>query len=162
MRGQAEESMSTLETPRFTELGPAEAMAVLARNYVGRLAFLNGNEIEIQPVHYVFGDGWIFGRTSAGDKVAALRHNWRCAFEVDEIDGLFDWRSVVVRGGFYLLSPTGTPTETARWQRAVEALRRLIPDTLTEADPVPFRNLLFGIAIQELQGRSASTGPGDD
>lgn len=142
--------------PRFVEMDPAQCSALLQRNNVGRLAFAQGPLVDVQPVHYVMGDGWIFGRTSAGEKLVTLRHNWRVAFEVDEIEDLFEWRSVVVRGGFYVLSPTGPPSEAARWQHALEALRTLIPETLTDDDPVPFRNVLFGIAVQEVTGRAAT------
>jgi len=149
--------VDTLLRPTFKELDPAACHALLARNHVGRLAFAHGALVDVQPVHYVLSDGWIYGRISEGEKVQALAHNWRVAFEVDEIDGLFEWRSVVVHGGFYLLSPNGTPSEATRWQTALEAVRTLIPGSLTDQDPVPFRNKLFGVAIQQLTGRMATT-----
>lgn len=148
--------MSEAAGPRFYELDPAQCSALLERNQVGRLAFAQGPLVDVQPVHYVLGDGWIYGRTSAGEKLVTLRHNWRVAFEVDEIEDLFEWRSVVVHGGFYVLSPNGAPSDVARWQRALDALRELVPATLTDADPVPFRNVLFGIAVQEISGRAAT------
>lgn len=147
-----------MHRPTFSELDETGCRAVLARQQVGRLAFANDRHVDIRPVHYVLSDDWIFGRTaSESPKLETLDRFWRVAFEVDEIDGLFDWRSVVVRGGFYLLTATGSPTETRRWSDAVDALRTLIPTTLTEDDPVPFRDAIFGIAIQELTGRRAST-----
>jgi hypothetical protein len=145
--------------PQFSVLDPAMCAAILHRNAVGRLAFAHGAMVDIQPVHYVVSNGWLFGRTSAGEKLAALQHNWRVAFEVDEVDDLFEWRSVVVHGGFYLLSPEGSPSDAERWQRSVAALRTIIPETMTEDDPVPFRNILFGIAIQEMTGRSCTIEP---
>lgn len=143
--------------PVFRDLDPTECVAILERNRLGRLAFSRATEVDVQPVHYVARGNWIFGRTSAGEKLSALERNWRVAFQVDEVTGTFDWSSVVVRGGFYVLSPDGNPTEAARWQQAVDALRTFMPETLTDNDPVPFRNVLFGIAVQEMTGRRAET-----
>ena len=147
-----------MSRPTFTDLDRAGCRDVLGRQQVGRLAFADGSQVDIRPVHYVLHDDWIFGRTASDSgKLQTLDRFWRVAFEVDEIDGLFDWRSVVVRGGFYLLTSTGSPTEARRWSTAVDALRALIPTTLTEDDPVPFRDAIFGISIQEMTGRRAST-----
>lgn len=148
--------METSVKPVFRDLDAAECLAVLERNRVGRIAFMRGTEVEIQPVHYVPSGPWIFGRTSAGEKLAALERNWRVAFQVDEIADTFEWNSVVVRGGFYVLTANGPPSEAERWQKAVDALRTFLPETLTDNDPVPFRNVLFGIAVQEITGRRAS------
>jgi nitroimidazol reductase NimA-like FMN-containing flavoprotein (pyridoxamine 5'-phosphate oxidase superfamily) len=149
--------MQKMSHPRFYVLDSVESLDVVERNHVGRLAFARGAIVEIQPVHYVMQGNWIFGRTSAGEKLTTLEHNWSVAFEVDEIDAMFDWRSVVIHGGFYILSPNGSPADVARWQTAVEALRTFIPETLTDADPVPFRNVLFGISVQKVSGRGATT-----
>ena len=147
-----------IHPPTFSVLDENECRDVLARQQVGRLAYTTDNQVDIRPVHYVLRDDWIFGRTASDSgKLSTLDRFWRVAFEVDEIDGLFDWRSVVVRGGFYILSSMGTPTEARRWSAAVDALRTLVPSTLTEDDPVPFRDAIFGIAVQEMNGRRAST-----
>jgi hypothetical protein len=42
------------------------------------------------------------------------------------------------------------------WQHAVALLRRLIPNALTEGDPVPERTVVFRMHVDELHGRSAT------
>jgi uncharacterized protein len=149
--------VSTPERPFFSTLGRAESEAILARNNVGRLAYARANRVDIEPVHYVFSDGWIYGRTSAGKKIEMVGYSWwPVAFEVDEITALFEWKSVVVHGGFYTLRRDGGPAETVEWERAVELLRTLIPQTFTEDDPTPFRDIVFRIAVQEISGRMAA------
>ncbi len=138
------------------ELGAEEIEEVLRRNHVGRLAFGHGTRIGIVPVHYVYADGWIYGRTSPGEKTELLSHNRWVAFEVDEVEALFRWRSVVVHGAFYVLDPDERPSDLEKWQSAVERLRKLIPDALGEKDPTPHRNIIFRIAVQESTGREAS------
>jgi nitroimidazol reductase NimA-like FMN-containing flavoprotein (pyridoxamine 5'-phosphate oxidase superfamily) len=143
--------------PVFRRLSRDECEEILARNHVGRVAYSRGNLIDIEPVHYVFDEGWLYGRTSAGAKIHATGYSWHpVAFEVDEVEDLFRWRSVVVHGGFYTIPVDGTEPEVKEWKRGVELLRRLVPGTFEKDDPVPFRDIMFSIAVQELSGREAS------
>ena len=125
--------------------------AILARNCVGRIAFALQDRVSVLPVHYVYEGGWIYGRTAADGKLRDILRNRRIAFEVDEHTELFDWRSVVVRGPFYLVDPSDADT----YEKAVAVLRRLMPSALTEADPLPFRDQLFRIRAVEISGRSS-------
>ena len=149
--------MAAPRPPRFRELDRAEIDEILSRNHVGRIAFSFRDRVAIEPIHYVYDDGWIYGRTQPGTKLTVIRHNYWVAFEVDEIDDFFQWRSVVVRGGFYIIpEPSrGTPKDDEVRERAIELLRRLIPDALTPEDPTPGRTTLFRIAVQEVEGRAA-------
>ncbi|HET6764289.1 MAG TPA: pyridoxamine 5'-phosphate oxidase family protein [Longimicrobiaceae bacterium] len=150
---------STLDRPTFRALERDEIYQVLSRNHVGRMAFARGTRMDVEPVHYVYEGGWIYGRTSRGAKLEATEQEWwPVAFEVDEIHGLFRWRSVVVHGGFYTMSPDHGAWEREQWDAAVRVLRRLIPETFTDADPTPFRNVVFRIAVQEVSGRAAEPG----
>jgi hypothetical protein len=149
--------MSPLRTgqPAFSDLSRDECDALLARHHVGRLAFTFRDRVDIEPIHYVFRDGRIFFRTAPGSKLAMLmRHPW-VAFEVDEVAGMFDWQSVVVHGTVYTLKPEGTDAEKAAYRDAVRALRRVVPETLRAADPVPFRDIVVELAIDRVTGRSA-------
>lgn len=145
--------------PVIRAVEPVEIEAILARNQVGRLAYLGDRHVDIEPVHYVFHEGWIYGRTSPGTKLRSTGTTWApVAFEVDEVEALFRWRSVVVRGGFYTVDPEGAAWERDEWRHGVELLRSLIPETFTERDPVPHRTVLFRIAAQERTGREATEG----
>ncbi|MGK2935149.1 MAG: pyridoxamine 5'-phosphate oxidase family protein [Gemmatimonadaceae bacterium] len=141
--------------PSFRELSAKETTAVLRRNHVGRMAFAFHRRVDIVPIHYVYSGGWVYGRTSLGPKLLTLKHNQWVAFEVDEIEGLFNWRSVVLHGGLYLLDPDGPPGEQAARRRAIRLLRSLVADTLGAANPVPFRDIFFRIHVDELNGRAA-------
>ena len=141
--------------PRFSALDDGQARALLARHNIGRLAYSLHDRVDIEPVHYVYDGDWLFGRTSVGTKLATLLHRPWCAFEVDEVRAMFDWSSVVVKGSFHLLDPESGSTDT--YGRALEMVSLLLPETFTPRDPAPHRSILFGIYIQEIQGRSAST-----
>ena len=144
--------------PTFRELTRAECDAVLERNHVGRVAFSFHDHVDIEPVHYVYADGWLHGRTAPGGKIAILRHHPWVAFEVDEVQGLFDWRSVVVHGAVLVPDPDGSAADREAHAATLSHLRRLVPDTLTTGDPTPARLLLFRIHIDEVSGRAAESG----
>ena len=142
--------------PIIRALKGDEAQALLTRNRVGRIAFSQQDRVDIEPLHYVYEAPWIFGRTSAGAKLLTLSHNQWCAFETDEVHGMFDWESVVVKGPF---SPRNSPFAAWDYDRAVAALRRLLPSTLTDDDPTPHRDIVFGVHASEITGRcSVSNG----
>ena len=143
----------------FRELPREEIEEMLLRNKVGRLAFSFHDRVDVQPIHYVYERGWLYGRTSQGDKLSSLRHNQWVAFEIDEIDDVFDWRSVVIHGSFWILHPRGSPRAEELWANATELVSRVVPGALTEHDPVGFRQTLFRIAVSDVRGREARTKP---
>lgn len=142
--------------PIFRELDRREIEEILARNNVGRLAFTLHDRVDIQPINYVFDAGWIYGRTSHGTKLSTIAHHRWVAFEVDEIEGLFQWRSVVVKGAFYLVEPDTSISQDPAFTRGIDLLRSLIPYTFTADDPTPFRNSVFRIHLDEVSGRAAN------
>ena len=85
-----------------------------------------------------------------------IQHNYWVAFEVDEIESLTRWRSVVVHGGFYPIPATGSDATMEVWDHAVDLLRSLWPTMFTERDPTPHRWVLFRIAVQEVRGLAAN------
>lgn len=141
--------------PVFTALTPDECQTVLARNHVGRLAFVTKNMVDIEPVHYAAADSWLFVRSAGGSKLEALAHNPFVAFEVDEIEGTFDWRSVVARGTIYVVSEIESRIGRAELDHAVTALRTFVPETLARDDPTPFRTTVYGVHVDQLTGRRA-------
>ena len=145
-------SMPSQSKPIVRALTGDEAQALLVRKHIGRIAFSIHDRVDVEPLHYVYDAPWIFGRTSAGAKILTLQHNQWCAFETDEVRGFFDWESVVVKGPF---SPRGSPFASWDYDRALAALRTLLPSTLTDADPTPHRDIVFGVHASEISGRAS-------
>lgn len=143
----------------FRELSRAEIEQVLARNKVGRLAFAFHDRVDIQPIHFVYERGWLYGRTSEGEKIETLQHNQWVAFEIDEIKDTFDWLSVVIHGSFWRIHPLGSPHAEEVWAKAAALMARVVPEALTDKDPVGFRQILFRIAISDVRGREAKVKP---
>ena len=146
------------KTPEFETLTPAKSQRLLESKHVGRIAFLNGAHVDIEPVGYVARGAWILARSAHGSKLVAFAHAPYVAFEVDEVRGPFDWRSVVVHGTVYMLAKDGPPTEACEHARAIVSLRTLMPSAMTAADPVPERAFVYGIHVARIEGRMARSG----
>ena len=142
-------------TPIIRDLSRAECEALLSRHNMGRLAFAAASRVDIEPIHYVFADGWIYCRTSRGTKTAILSHHQWAAFEIDEVAGLFDWRSVVVHGAVYFLDSESPAVDRHSFVHGVELLGQLVPGTGTSDDPVPHRLVVLRLHLDEVTGREA-------
>ena len=143
--------------PRIGALTGEDCEAMLDRHQVGRLAYAFGPRVDIIPIHYVRDGAWLYGRTSPGGKIDAwMRSRW-IAFEVDEVRGPLEWTSVVVHGGLYIIDADGSEEAAETLHHAIEVLRRVVPETGSEQDPVPERSIIFRIHLDEVEGRSATT-----
>lgn len=151
-----ERETSSSAPPSFRELTRAECDEILARNHIGRVAFTFHDHVDVEPIHYVYADGWLNGRTAPGAKIAVLRHHPWVAFEVDEVEGLFDWRSVVVHGAVHMPDPDGSPLDREAYRQTLVHLRTLVPSALRASDPVPKRYLAFRIHVDHVNGRAAT------
>jgi nitroimidazol reductase NimA-like FMN-containing flavoprotein (pyridoxamine 5'-phosphate oxidase superfamily) len=142
--------------PHIVPMRTQSCIAMLEAHSVGRMAYTFRDRVNITPIHYVYHDGWLFARTSLGEKMTTVRHVPWVAFEVDETHGVFQWKSVVVHGTAYTMERDGGPTEAQLWSTGIELLKRIVPDTGTERDPVPYRSLVFGIHVDRISGRACS------
>jgi len=148
-------SIAPAAAPLFKTLSREECESVLLRNNVGRIAYTVHDRVSIVPIHFVFVSGWIYGRTASAGKLRQILRNRRIAFEVDEHVGLFDWKSVIVHGPLYVIQPDSTQLTRSVYRTAVSVVRKLVPEPLSDVDPVPFRDQLFRIGAIEISGRAA-------
>ena len=142
-------------SPVFSEMSRADALKLLRSNAIGRIAYSLHDRVEVQPIFYVSDGRWLYVRTSPGFKVAVLARNRWLALQADEVESMASWRSVLVHGTAYVLSPDATPDLARRYGRAVRKLRALMPEALTADDPVAFRSVFLGIHINAITGREA-------
>ena len=147
--------MATASDPTFRELDDREAYDLLGRNRVGRIAYSFHNRVDIEPISYVFADGAIYMRTAPGSKLATLAHAPWVAFEVDETNGPFDWRSVVVHGTIYVVADSGSASEREAYGVAVQRLREITPAALSTDDPTPARRVVLKLHLDGVTGREA-------
>jgi|SRR5690606_4771486 len=84
----------------LSTLSKEEIEHVLKSNVVGRIGCTADNKVYVVPVTYGYDGESIIGHTVEGLKVDILRKNPECCFEVDVIESLGNWRSVIAWGTF--------------------------------------------------------------
>jgi nitroimidazol reductase NimA-like FMN-containing flavoprotein (pyridoxamine 5'-phosphate oxidase superfamily) len=139
----------------IVELSREAGLRLLAEHHIGRIAFTFRDRVDIEPISYVYADGWIYARTSPGTKLTVVSHHPFVAFEIDDIRSATDWRSVVVHGTIYFIDPDRSDEDRAAHEEALSQLRRIDADILTEHDAAPHRVQLFRIYVDEVTARSA-------
>lgn len=100
----------------FEELDPAECLALVHTQNVGRVAVVvdDGAPLVV-PVNYVTDDETIIFRTGAGSKLSGLRTE-PVSFQVDDHDGFrrMGW-SVLIRGICYELTEDELVADPQPW-----------------------------------------------
>jgi nitroimidazol reductase NimA-like FMN-containing flavoprotein (pyridoxamine 5'-phosphate oxidase superfamily) len=142
-------------------LKPKRMTEVLTRHHVGRMAFTLHDRVSIVLVNYLFSEGWIYSRMEMGTDLVTLLHNRWVAFEVDEVDGLYDWRTVSVNGSVQFLSDGPSMIEARDFKAAADLIQSVVPSVLTPADPMPQRVQLFRIFVDQMTGTEARSNAGD-
>lgn len=151
-------------SPQFRVLTRPECESLLVRNAVGRVAFVRANRVDIIPLNYVFDGRALCGRTARGTRLEETSGNfndsWPVAFEVDEVEGLFQWRSVVVHGNLHTAVEGDAEWQRnpRAWEETMQSFRTLIPRAFTQNDPTGFRDILIRIDVAEVSGREALPG----
>lgn len=136
--------------PVVRRLDQSEIRKVIERNNVARVGFDAADWIEIHPIHYVFADDYLIGRTSTGTMLSALAQRCHVAVQIDEIESLFKWGSVLIRSVFLRI-----PAGSASYEEALSSFRVLVPGAFGPDDPTPFRTVLFRIPLQNATGRQS-------
>lgn len=135
----------------ISPISEREAKDLLMHSKIGRLGCIAEGRPYIVPVNYVFDGDAILIHALHGKKIKAMRENPNVCFQVDEIEGDFRWRSIIVYGSYEEITQDG---ERAR---AMNALLKHFP-ALTPVEtyivegagtPAP---IIFRIRIEKITG----------
>lgn len=73
---------------------------VLLRNVTGRIGCNDGQRTYVVPVSYVYNNKYVIAHSREGLKIDIMRKYPRVCFEVDEMQDLVNWRSVIAWGQY--------------------------------------------------------------
>jgi len=140
------------------ELTKREIIDLLESQFIGRLGCHLNGETYIVPINYVYQNNAIYAHSGEGKKIEMLRVNPRVCFQVDEINTMFKWKSVILWGTFEELK------DRERKQVMQGLILRIMPNTNDPSrnpshaiDPTLRDDLIvFRINIQEGTGRFES------
>ncbi len=140
------------------ELSRDESLALLARHHVGHVGISFHDLVRVELAAYVYSEGWIYARTELGDDVTTMKHHPWAAFEVDEVQGVYDWRSVEIWGSVEFLSADFHSRDWFEFENAVRLMREAVPQVLTADDPLPERVQVVRMHVDNIRGREAYSG----
>jgi len=144
----------------FGKLTTEEIENVLMQQIVGRLGCHAHGITYVVPVSYAYDGRFIYGRSFEGLKISMMRNDPKVCFQVDIMNNMADWQSVIAWGMYEELKQ---PTE--RNEALVKLMDRRLPllsSATTHLSPVwPFtphditeiKGIVFRILITKKTGR---------
>ena len=130
---------------------------VLASHMVGRIGCHFEGRTYVVPVAFAFDGRYIYAHSRNGMKISMMRKNPSVCFEVDIIENMGNWRSVILQGeyeelktsaqqvmAFKLLSDRLSPVRTSQAAR---------PSSKTPPGEKKMRPVFFRISVVEKSGR---------
>lgn len=82
------------------QLSPEQIELVLRSQVVGRIGCQAEDRIYVVPISYAYDGEYVYAHSGDGMKLRALRARPAVCFEVEQIDDLANWRSVIAWGTF--------------------------------------------------------------
>jgi nitroimidazol reductase NimA-like FMN-containing flavoprotein (pyridoxamine 5'-phosphate oxidase superfamily) len=73
---------------------------LLYSQLIGRIGCCADGQIYVVPVTYAYHDNYIYAHSREGQKVQLMRQNRAVCFQVDAIENMCNWRSVIVWGEY--------------------------------------------------------------
>ena len=135
------------------ELNRAEIDDVLRRNAIGRIGCHAFGRTYVVPITYVYDGTAVYARSAEGMKLHMMRENPHVCFEVDSMDGLANWTSVIASGVFHELHGDDA-RERHRW--LVEELSARLqgpPGETVHPNANQDPGVVYKIVLEEREGR---------
>ena len=112
------------------ELNNDQIEHVLHSEAIGRIGCHDAGRAYVVPITYVYDGEAVYGHSTEGQKLHMMRANPFVCFEVEQVDDLANWRSVIAWGTFEELSGDD---EHRALQLLIDRLMPLMPSVT--ADP---------------------------
>lgn len=81
-------------------LDTAQIDEVLYENVLGRIGCSNDKKVYVVPTNYVFDGRSIIAHAMPGEKIEMMRRNPDICFEVDQVQDITHWKSVITWGTY--------------------------------------------------------------
>ena len=136
------------------ELTSEEIDHLLRSEPIGRIGCYAFGRPYIVPITYAYDGVAVYGHSREGLKLRAMRSNPTVCFEVDRLDSLSDWRSVIALGTFSELDADAADVAMELLRRRVAPLvasATSLPDSRQHASGLPWS--VFRILLGERSGR---------
>ena len=136
------------------ELTPEEIDEMLRSEAIGRIGCYAFGRPYVVPITFAYDGVAVYGHSREGLKLRMMRSHPSVCFEVDRMEGLSDWRSVIAMGTFSELQAKQAETAMELLRRRIGPLvpsSTSVPDGLTHTSGMPWS--VFRIVLGERTGR---------
>lgn len=82
------------------ELNQEQIERLLRSEVVGRIGCHADGATYVVPMTYAYDGDYVYGHSAEGRKLRMMRENPKVCFEVDRLDDLANWQSVIADGTF--------------------------------------------------------------
>ena len=96
----AERAARAAQTVPRGQLDAEQIDQVLHSELVGRIGCCAAGQPYVVPVFYAYDGTYVYGHSNEGMKIRMLRANPEVCFEVDHVESLVSWQSVIAWGRF--------------------------------------------------------------
>jgi len=144
--------LGTLTLPEIDQL--------LKSQTVGRIGCCAEGKVYVAPITYVYDGKYLYGHSREGMKIQMMRKNPNVCFEVDTMQNLANWKSVIVQGEYQELM--GEAARGVMQQFVKELKPHLLSSTsipthgLTnfhQKEQSEIKSVIFRIKVKEKTGR---------
>lgn len=150
----------------FGKLDNAQIEKVLSDNFIGRIGCHANNKTYVVPVSYAYDGECIYGHAYEGLKISMMRQNPNVCFQVDRMENMANWQSVIAWGTFKEL--TGVEERNAGLQKLTgRTFPEISSATVKLSSQWPFppddlkkvKGIIFKICLHEKSGRYEASDP---
>jgi nitroimidazol reductase NimA-like FMN-containing flavoprotein (pyridoxamine 5'-phosphate oxidase superfamily) len=139
-----------------------ESLQILSNNYIGHLAYISNDAPYILPITYYYDpkENTILSYSSEGHKINAMRLNGAISIQIEEIESINSWKSVLIIGDFEELKGSEAKMHLHNFAQNVKNIiskkEAINPESINsftsklESDSIP---IIYRINIQEIIGR---------
>jgi uncharacterized protein len=144
----------------FGILNNGQIEKVITENNIGRVGCHADDKIYVVPLSYAYDGQFIYARSFEGLKISMMRKNPKVCFQIDEMEDMANWKSVILWGTFEELSK-----EKDRNEGLQILVSRMLPviasETMKLSPQWPFptddfskiKGVIFRIRVTETTGR---------
>lgn len=135
------------------ELNAHDVERVLRENMIGRIGIHALGRTYVVPITYVYDGDAVYAHSHDGMKMHMMRENPHVCFEVDRMDGMANWESVIAWGTFEELRGERAERAMAMLVRELEPKLEGPPGTSAHPRGGEETHLVYRIGLEEKTGR---------
>jgi nitroimidazol reductase NimA-like FMN-containing flavoprotein (pyridoxamine 5'-phosphate oxidase superfamily) len=131
----------------FGKLTNEQIEEVLHEQIVGRIGCHYDGVTYVLPISYAYDGDYIYCHTKEGMKMKIMRENEHVCFQVDDMQNMANWKSVIAWGDFEELE-----LGTARREAVHQLIKRALPIVSSETTHIGAHWPFFPDNLDDIQG----------